>query len=267
MKKTFWAVCFSALMILCSPLVPRAADKSAFGTPGTLGPAGVLTLYNQPAAEDSPGFFSSLFSGWSDDQPKVSDSTLEAREFKLRIRELADQLLSTMPTAGLSGYIALPASFVNQDDFDDTSSFGRYIAEQLFYEFNQRGFPVWEYRYTGAVDVRPEGEFVLARDLGAFSGKERSIAFVTGTYFHEKNSTFVNARMIRGSDGLVLRTAHLIIENNDVVDHFFVRAGSSRRLPTGTMSIVNYDAAKKPPAPKPSKQPPATPVDLGKDIH
>ncbi len=267
MKKILRVACFSALILLSSALASRAADRSAFGAPGTLGQAGVLTLYNQPE-EEGPGFFSSLFDGWFDGQPKVNDNTLDAREFKLRIRELADQLLSAMPTAGLSGYIALPASFVNQDDFDDTSSFGRYIAEQLFHEFNQRGFPVWEYRYSGVLDVRPEGEFVLSRDLGAFSGKEGNVAFVTGTYFHEKDVTFVNARMIRGSDGLVLRTANLIIESNDVVDHFFVRSGSSRRLPTGTMSIVNYEAAKKPAAtPKPAKLPPATPVDQGKDIH
>ena len=269
MKNRVLTTCLSVLLLICVPRALWSAEQSPFGAPGTLGPAGVLTLYGQKEKpDDKPGFFASLFGGLFDGQPKVDEHYLDAREFKLRIRELVDQLLTVMPVAGLDGYIALPTSFVNQDNFEDTSSFGRYIAEQLFYEFNQRGFPIREYHYTGAIDVRPEGDFVLTRDIGILSGKDRNTVVIAGTYFHEKNATFVNARMIRGSDGLVLRTGHLIIQNNSLIEHFFIRSGAAHRLPTGTMSISHYNTLKNPPAPPaPPPLPPATAVDRGLDIH
>jgi hypothetical protein len=110
-----------------------------------------------------------------------------------------------------------------------------------------------------------EGEFVLTRKMGALSGRNSNVVFVTGTYFREKDSIFVNARMIRGSDGLVLRTGQLIIQNNELIDNLFAR--SIRRLHTGTVSIVSYEKLKNPPKPDTVALPPSTPFDRGMDIH
>ena len=69
-------------------------------------------------------------------------------ELRLKVRELASQLFEAGKDQ-LAGGVTMPASFVNQDNLDSSSSFGRYIAEQLFYELNQLGVPVREYRTMG----------------------------------------------------------------------------------------------------------------------
>jgi hypothetical protein len=283
----FWILLFNALALALTPIILHGAEeRPAFsgadpGAPisawyqGTIGLDGQERSFYSITRRDTGIILPDSHGDavWSRGQPRpdVDPAHLDARELKLHVRELADQLLTTMPTAGLAGYVALPASFVNQDDFDQSSSFGRLLAEQLFYEFNQRGFPVREYRYPGSVVLRSEGEFVLSRSMGALSGRGDGIVFVTGTYFREKDAIFVNARMIRGSDGLVLRAAQLIVRNTPLIDQLFVVRRPvpppGRRLPSGTLSVVDYDTFRDPPKPPPPPPPPSTPFDRGLDVH
>lgn len=282
MKKVLWIICINIAVVVCAPLNLLGQDYSTFygtdpGAPSAVRREGAMDVYgnrvevydmrNRSTGIVLPGPEGSAAVSPGLPRPGVDSTYLDARELKLRIRELADQLLTTMPSAGLAGYIALPASFVNQDNFDETSSFGRFIAEQLFYEFNQRGFPVREYRYPGSVAVRPgDGEFVLTREMGTLSGRGADVVFITGTYYREYDNTFVNARMVRGSDGLVLRTGQLIIRNNAVVDDMF-RRRTTRRLSSGGLSICDFETVKHPPQAPAPVLPPSTPFDRGLDIH
>lgn len=173
-------------------------------------------------------------------RPQADPNYMEARELKLKVRELVDQLLATVPNDALMGYIALPTSFVNQDDFDESSSLGRYIAEQLFYEFNQRGFPVREYRLPGTLRPREgEGEFLLSRNVGVLPAREGWAVFVAGTYYRDKYSVFINARLIRAADGLVLRTAELVMPANGLLGRMLANTG--RKLMGGSMNIGDFD--------------------------
>ncbi len=182
---------------------------------------------------------------------------VDARELKLKIREMAEQLI-----AGCSnqGAVALPVSFVNQDDLNQTSSFGRFIAEQLFYEFNQRGFPVREYRIPGHISMREgEGDFYLSRALGQL-GVPADAVVVAGTYYGDKQAVFVNARLIRPHDGRVLRTANLVLQSNPLTRRML--AGSGKKLDEGVMHIRDYkDKAA------PLQMQNGTPFDRGEDIH
>lgn len=42
-------------------------------------------------------------------------------------------------------------------------------------------------------------------------------ALVVGTYYVDKDATFVNARLVRASDGLVLRTGQLVLVNTPII--------------------------------------------------
>lgn len=153
----------------------------------------------------------------------TSPQYMEAQELKLKVRELADQLLATLPNDCLTGLVALPTSFVNVNDFQQSSTFGRLVAESLIYEFNQRSFPVREYRLPGYIAMRPDnalsnpGDFALARQ-GMVNAKEKWAALLLGTYYRDKDAVFVNARLVRAADGMVLRSAQLILVNNALVD-------------------------------------------------
>lgn len=142
---------------------------------------------------------------------------MEAQELKLKVRELADQLLATMPNDCLTGLVALPTAFVNLDNFQQSSAFGRLVGESMIYEFNQRSFPVREYRLPGYIAMRAEqGDFALARQ-GLVNAQEKWAALLIGTYYRDKDAVFVNARLVRAADGMVLRTAQLVLANSELV--------------------------------------------------
>ncbi|ABB39009.2 hypothetical protein Dde_2212 [Oleidesulfovibrio alaskensis G20] len=182
----------------------------------------------------------------------------DARELKLKIRELADQLLEGKAEKALRGVAALPASFVNQDNFEQSSSFGRYIAEQLFYEFNQRGFPVREYRLQqGIATRRAEGEFILSRGNQVIAASPAANIYLTGTYYRDRYSVFVNARLIRASDGLVLRTGQLVFPVTGVTRRML--ASTDVKLESTYVGMQDFEIM--------TRATDLTSIDLGDDIH
>ncbi len=148
----------------------------------------------------------------------MSPEYVDAQELKLKIRELADQLLATMPNQSLTGLVAMPTSFVNQDNVQQSSPFGRLVGESLIYEFNQRGFPVREYRLPGYIDIIPQqGDFALLRKGLINTTGEKWAALIIGTYYRTPDAVFVNARLVRAADGMVLRTGQLVLVNNELI--------------------------------------------------
>lgn len=170
---------------------------------------------------------------------------VDAVELKLKCRELADQMLATMPNDALQGFVAMPTSFVDQNNTSRSSPLGRMLGEAMFYEFNQRGFPTREYRLTGHISVvGGRDDLALAANQIVPTQGQKWAALVVGTYYVDKDATFVNARLVRASDGLVLRTGQLVLVNTPIV----ARMGKSDPVtPTVT-------AAVKPAAGTPVKQ-------------
>ena len=118
----------------------------------------------------------------------------------------------------LQAVVAMPTAFVDQNNTARSSALGRLLAESLFYEFNQRGFPAREYRLNGAISVQGGREdLALAADQMVSTVGQKWAALVVGTYHVDKDATFVNARLVRASDGLVLRTGQLVLVNTAIV--------------------------------------------------
>ena len=191
---------------------------------------------------------------------------VDAREFKLKIRELAEQLIADIRDCSLQGTVALPSAFVNLDNFNESSTLGRLVSEQLFYEFNQRGFPIREYRMQDSIQVRPrEGEFALSRELGSLSVHSPGSVVIVGTYSGDRQAMFINARLVRPSDGRVLRTANLVLEGNALTSRLMRNTG--RKVESGEMRIRDYTDAAKPVGGGPVAPGNASPFDRGEDIH
>ena len=152
-------------------------------------------------------------------QTPTSSGYTDAMEIKLKCREMADQMLATMPNTALEGLVAMPTSFVNKNNTSQSSPLGRLLAESMYYEFNQRGFPTREYRLSGVISsVGGRNDLALASSqLSAVKGQKWA-ALLVGTYLVDKDATFVNARLVRASDGLVLRTAQLVLVNTPIVN-------------------------------------------------
>ncbi len=167
------------------------------------------------------------------DYPNPDPGYAEAQEIRLKAKELAAQLLEVNGSPGIGGLVALPTSFVNLNNFNESNPLGRYMAEAMFYEFNQRGVPVREYRLNGKISMHEtEGEFALTRNIPALSVRNGYAAVLVGTYLKDRDGVFINSRLVRPSDGLVLRTAQLVLDNNSVLARM-----CTRPLTPGTLRI------------------------------
>ena len=260
-----------------SPVLPDMPDtmkkggsasfSSSAAIPGAVGPR---TIYN--GEEVSSTKVTDLNSGmvfpdgdggviWmpGEKYQKQNAGYVDARELKLKVRELAEQLVAGIRDNSMQGAVALPVSFVNLDNLNESSSFGRFMAEQLFYEFNQRGFPVKEYRIPGGIDMREnEGEFYLSRAIGEIAVATQGAVVIAGTYYYDPQAVFVNARVLRPSDGRVLRTASMVMQTNRLTKRM-ISAGSTAKMESGQMRIRDYKETTAPSI--------LNPIDTGSDIH
>ena len=104
------------------------------------------------------------------------------------------------------------------------------MAESLFYEFNQRGFPTREYRLNGAINVQGgRDDLALAANQMVSTTGQKWAALLVGTYYVDKDATFINARLVRAIDGLVMRTGQLVLVNTPIVTRMDRRVHSCRK--------------------------------------
>ncbi|MCL2001270.1 MAG: FlgO family outer membrane protein [Planctomycetes bacterium] len=186
-----------------------------------------------------------------------------ARELKLKVRELVDQIFATPLSDEYRSAVALPVSFVNMDNFEESSSFGRYIAEQMYYELNQRGFQVKEYRNNGKITVKKgSGEFYLSHAKGTI-GFDGANVVLLGTYYSDKDTVFVNARLVKANGGAVIRSALITFPQTQLSKRMIARK-QARRLEAANVNIKPY---KKPDASGGAAAAIPTVIDAGSDIH
>ncbi len=100
----------------------------------------------------------------------------------------------------------LVTSFVDIDNLQKSSTFGRVIAEQIGSRIAQQGYKVIEMKMrTGSIFVQEHtGELVLSRELREISYQHDAYAVVVGTYGDSKESAYVTAKLVRAKDSVVL---------------------------------------------------------------
>jgi hypothetical protein len=253
---------------LLRPETAAADLESATVISGTTGPRTMYrgeSVSSVTAADVSHGIVVSDGQGGvaiiEGEKPRPpSPNYVNARELRLKARELAEQLIAEVEDPYLARAVALPTSFVNLNNLNQTSTFGRLMAEQLFYEFNQRGFPISEYRLADAITVTPlKGETLLSRAIGAVQLQSPGSVAVVGTYHADRDAIFVNARLVHPANGTVLRTASMVLENNALTKRMLGSSGPVN-IREGILPIRNAETR----APAVAKD---SPFDFGADIH
>lgn len=105
-----------------------------------------------------------------------------------------------------SGSSIVAASFVELDNLDQTSGFGRLASQQIGSRIGQHGFRVLEVRMGAELrmDIR-QGEFLLTRDSARLLTSEYdAFAALVGVYSSVGDKLFVSARVVRLSDNALL---------------------------------------------------------------
>lgn len=107
------------------------------------------------------------------------------------------------------------------------------------YEFNQRGFAVRDFSARDLIFNENGYGFGISDETYKVSVKKNNAALVTGTFYRDRDYLFLNARLIRGSDGIVLRTAQTVIPVTPLVGRMTVERPRPRPLfQTTTNSLI-----------------------------
>ena len=126
-------------------------------------------------------------------------------EVSMVTRLAADAMLMTIGNRLRHREKIIPASFVEEGNFNKTSPLGRLLARQMAARFTQAGFSVVEIKLSKNFRLRQgEGQFALTRELKKIAQTQKAHAILAGSYVTAKNQLYVHAQLIRLRDGVAL---------------------------------------------------------------
>lgn len=136
------------------------------------------------------------------------------------ILNIANQLFETVSNKKNEKRVIL-TSFVDLNELDSTSTFGRLLSESMFNELHVRDFIVTDFRGQAAVTVNEDGEFHISRDVEQLKDTIEAVEYIlVGTYVKfENESLLINARILDSISGRVISSARVIYKPNNCSDY------------------------------------------------
>ena len=125
------------------------------------------------------------------------------------VSKIADQMFSTMVVKPNVEAIAI-TSFVDLNQLNKTSHFGRIMGESFFNELHSRGLKVADFRGQRTLIVNADGEFFLSRDVKKLNSTVTTKYALVGTYSRVKEGVIINARIIDNLTGVVVASSRVV---------------------------------------------------------
>ncbi len=157
----------------------------------------------------------------------------QADELTRKIDEMASELFSHLggddpdPKMGLLSDGVVVCSFVELKKVTQTSSFGRYLAEQMMGEFQRRGFTVFEMRKSKTIKMQEKtGEFGLSHLAAEIPSPVVARTMITGTYPAVRDHILVNARVIDNKTGALLAAATTVFPRTQATDQLLAESAT-----------------------------------------
>lgn len=173
------------------------------------------------------------------DEQIVSDIK-SAPQLKKTVGKLAEELVQNLEmtasrrVSGSEGLIV--CTFVDLNKLYRTSSFGRYIAEQLMGEFQQQGFRVVEMRKSTSIMVQEKhGEYGLSRKPDEIRPETAASVMLTGTYMPTDNYIIVNARIMDNRDSTLLSSATALFPRNVLAEQLLADSSTGVKKSRGPL--------------------------------
>ncbi len=161
------------------------------------------------------------------DTPPDSAARLQERIHVLALA-LQTNLDNASPARPLLDEGLAITTFVELKKLYRSSSFGRYLADQLLNEFQQLEYRVVELRKSRSIlMVEKHGEHGLSRDPAELQPAIEAGAVLTGTYTTTPDSVLVNARIIANDSNVLLASATMAFVRNELVDYLLTDRSSA----------------------------------------
>lgn len=212
MLKIFAKTCFVAatmsLFTACSLLNEPAPTKSTNTKTVNTQPQGSFKDENVQKENNDVQITKEYMKVANDRQMNItSQDTLEGTINSLATQMMRNQKMSTNKPV-------LITSFVELNNFKQTSEFGRVVSESLINEMSNRGFNIIEYRGQMAVSVNEKGEYFITRNPHKLKDKVPSTYVVVGTYSRQFGKVMLNARVMDNITGKIITSARSTYEHN-----------------------------------------------------
>ena len=275
MMKQLFAV-FLALGCAVTPVLaddgqlPDDADKGGlFQTRQRPTPAYRPYFYNYPHAIPpdyvfrTPRVFSprnmssSVFAGFGAGQAGgPAGSAGQGTALQAKVNELGKALIANASEVVADEYVVAVSTFVTLDNLYATSSFGRFLGEQLLSTLQQSGLEVIEVRKTPGMMVSPHhGEYALSRSMDELGLVQAAQAVVVGTYTVAGQEVFVNARLLRNEDNRVLSSASMVLPIDAMTANLLANESMPASARTAQVTIRQFPEKGQVVSPPPAKKP------------
>jgi TolB-like protein len=145
-----------------------------------------------------------MLSAWGP-RPPQGDALLLGEAYRA-----ADVLHTQLRDTEARQYPILVAAFVDSANVEDTSQVGRLVAEQVASRLGQLGYQMKDIQLRAhSVAVRPSGVLALSRRLEEIAAEADAHAVLVGTYTAVGSRFFMNVRVVRSADSVVLAAADM----------------------------------------------------------
>jgi TolB-like protein len=116
----------------------------------------------------------------------------------------------------------LVTTFVDNNDLQQTSHFGRILQEHIASRFVQLGYTVREIKLSNTLHIEPRsGETILSRDLSQLSGGQQAQTILVGTISRTNRILYISARLINPVNSNILATDdHQLVMDDDILAMF-----------------------------------------------
>lgn len=112
----------------------------------------------------------------------------------------------------------LITTFVDNNDLNRTSSFGRLMQEHIASRFVQLGYTVKEIKLRKDLLIRQKsGEILLSRDLHLLNPSVSAQAVLVGTYSFTNRIMYISARLINPETSIIISSADYQLVMDDTL--------------------------------------------------
>ena len=133
---------------------------------------------------------------------------------------LAKEIYNNLRVPAVINSPTIVTSFVDLNELDKTSVFGRLMAEKLLDELNRKGFQVIEVRRAQDLFVKKSvGEMILTREISELASVTKARTVLAGTYVATSERVIINARLIDIKSPEILSTVSYEVELTEEIEN------------------------------------------------
>ncbi len=132
----------------------------------------------------------------------------------------------------------LTTTFVDHNQLEKTSHFGRLLQDHMSARLVQHGYPVKEVKLRKDLVIEPQsGETILSRRLALLSDTQPAQAILVGTTSMAQRTMYISARLVNPHDATILaaRNYRLYMDKN-------VLAMFNLKTATGSETLIREPA-------------------------